>query len=327
LIYVFGHNYPYTDIDSIVSSVAFAYFLKTAGQPARAVLLNPATVKSEVSEVLGKLEGLMLPPLVTKWELGTGELALVDHNDPAQSYGFWGISKIPLYCIDHRTDSGLVAAEKQIEMVGATSTMIAERIRKAGMKITPLLAKALIYAISTDTRGLKIKTGQRDLAVIDDLYSTYPIDVPLETVRKHTVTAQDVSRMSPEEILGSSLKEYREGRIAVAMLDVANEDYAGRLKEILKIARGEQQYDLYVLMVNCLHKDRTIVYYVDRCFCFPEQEDYNYLLSRSHDLMPAIFRKIKTVDFPVQENSMQFPNREREMRSLGKKPCRAGRKD
>jgi inorganic pyrophosphatase/exopolyphosphatase len=296
MIFVFGHNYPYTDLDSVVSSVAFAYLLEATGWPARAVLLNSAALKSDVSEVLGKLEGFVLPPLVMKSELMAGELALVDHNDPLQSYGLWEISKIPLYCIDHRTDSGLAAVEKQIEMVGAASTMVAERIKKAGVKLTPILAKALVYAISSDTRGLKIKTDQRDLAVIAYLYSTYAIDVPLEIVQKQTVTAQDLIHMSLEEILGSNLKEYRDGRIAVAMLDIANEDYAGRLDEILQRARKDQRYGLYVLMVNHLHRDTTTVYYIDNYFgCFPEQENYDRLISRSHDLIPAIFSKVDNV--------------------------------
>jgi inorganic pyrophosphatase/exopolyphosphatase len=296
MIYVFGHNYPYTDLDSVVSAVAFAYLLRATGRPAQAVLLNPAGLTRDVTEVLGKLEGSVLPPLVTKCELRAGELALVDHNDPLQSYGFWGISKIPLYCLDHRIDSGLVAVEKQIEIVGATSTLVAERIEKAGVKLTPMLAKALVYAISSDTRGLKIKTDQRDLAVIDNLYSTYAIDVPLQIVQKQTVTAQDVTRMSLEEILGSNLKEYREGRIAVAMLDIANDDYTGRLHEILKRARNSSCYDLFVLMINCLHRDTTTVYYIDNYFgSFPEQANYDHLISRSQDLIPAILSKIGNI--------------------------------
>ncbi|HWQ89929.1 MAG TPA: DHH family phosphoesterase [Desulfitobacteriaceae bacterium] len=310
MIYVFGHNYPYTDLDSVVSSVAFAYLLEATGRPARAVLLNPNALKSDVIGVLGKLEGFVLPLLVTKSELMAGELALVDHNEPRQSYGFLGISKIPLYCIDHRTDSGLTAVEKQIEIVGATSTLVAERIKKAGVKLTPILAKALVYAISSDTRGLKIKTNQRDLVVIAYLYSTYAIDVPLLIVQQQTVTAQDVTSMSVEKILASNLKEYQEGRIAVAMLDVANdEDYAERLDEILQRARKDQCYGLYVLMINHLHRDATTVYYIDNYFgCFPEQENYDCLISRSHDLIPAILRKIDSVSPCIKGSVCRLEN-------------------
>jgi Inorganic pyrophosphatase/exopolyphosphatase len=288
LIYVFGHNFPYTDVDSIVSSVAFAHLLSVAGQPAQAVLLNPEGLKRDTLEVLGKLE-VPRPCLVTKNKLLTGELALVDHNDPMQSYGFLGINKIPLYCIDHRTDAGFALGEKHIDMVGATSTLIAERLIKEGVKFTPMLAKALVYAISTDTRGLKIKVGQRDYAVIDFLYSAYSIDVPLDVIKKHTVMAQDVSKMSIEEILNSSLKEYLNRRIGVSMLDIDNDEYVMRLDEVLTKARENARYDLYVLMVNRLHRDNTIVYYIDRSFdCFPSQETFGQLISRSHDLIPYI---------------------------------------
>ncbi|MHB8125752.1 MAG: hypothetical protein ACYDEJ_08955 [Desulfitobacteriaceae bacterium] len=288
---MFGHNYPYTDVDSIVSSVAFAQLLNVTDGPAQAVLLNPDGPKQDTQAVLGKLQGFCWPSLVTKNELMVGDLALVDHNDPMQSYGFLGVNKKPLYCIDHRPDGGLIAGEKQIEMVGATCTLIAERLRKEGVKLTSLLAKALLYAICTDTRGLKIKVDQRDFAIIDYLYSAYPIDVPLDIIKKHTVMAQDVINMSVEEIVNSSLKEYLDRRIGVSMLDVDNDNYVSRLDEVLTTLRERVQYDLYVLMLNQLHRDTTIVFYIDRSFgCFPSQETYDYLISRSRDLIPSIMR-------------------------------------
>lgn len=288
MIYVFGHNFPYTDVDSIVSSVAFARLLVAAGQPAQAVLLNPEGLKQDTLEVLGKLKEFPWPCLVTKDKLLIGNFALVDHNDPMQSYGLWGINKIPLYCIDHRSDAGFAVGEKQIEMVGAASTLVAERYIKEGVKLTPLLAKALVYAISTDTRGLKIKVDQRDYAVIDYLYSTYSIDVPLDIVKRDTVIAQDVSQMSSAEILNSSLKEYLDQRIGVSMLDIDNDEYLMRLDEVLAIGKSTS-YDLFVLMVNQLHRDTTIVYYVDKSYgCFPSQETFGKLISRSHELIPSI---------------------------------------
>ncbi len=293
MIYVFGHNFPYTDLDSLVSSVAFAHLLSAAGRPAQAVLLNPEGIKQDTLEVLEKLEGFPRPSLVTKNELRIGEFALVDHNDPLQSYGFLGITKIPLYCIDHRSDAGFELGEKQIELVGATSTLIAERLIKEGVKFRPLLAKALVYAISTDTRGLRIKVDQRDQAVIDYLYSAYALNVPLDVVKKQTVMAQDVSGMSAAEILNSSLKEYLNRRIGVSMLDIDNDEYVTRLDEVLTKAKENTRYDLYVLMVNQLHKDNTIVYYVDRAFgCFPAKETYGELISRSRDLIPEIMKAI-----------------------------------
>jgi inorganic pyrophosphatase/exopolyphosphatase len=294
LIYVFGHNFPYTDIDSIVSSVAFAHLLSVTGQPAQAVLLNPVGLKRDTLEVLRKLAGFPRPYSVTKNELLIGEFALVDHNDPIQSYGFLGINKTPLYCIDHRPDAGFALGEKQIDFVGATSTLIAERLITEGVKLTPILAKALVYAISTDTRGLRIKVSQRDHAVIDYLYSAYSIDAPLDVVKKHTEMAQDVSKMSIEEILNSSLKEYLDRRLGVSMLDIDNDEYLMRLDEVLKKAREDTRYDLYVLMVNQLHRDNTIVYYVDRSFgCFPLQETFGELISRSQDLIPSIMKQFR----------------------------------
>jgi hypothetical protein len=159
-----------------------------------------------------------------------------------------------------------------------------------------MLAKALVYAISTDTRGLKIKVNQRDQAVIDYLYKAYSIDVPLDTVKKDTVMAQDVSEMSADQILNSALKKYLDQRIGVSMLDINNDEYLMRLEEVLANARKNTQYDLYVLMVNQLHKDNTIVYYVDRSFgCFPSQETYGQLISRSQVLIPSIMGYIASV--------------------------------
>ena len=44
MIYVLGHNYAYTDVDSIVSSIVLADMLNQKGCPAEPVIVNPKAI-------------------------------------------------------------------------------------------------------------------------------------------------------------------------------------------------------------------------------------------------------------------------------------------
>lgn len=290
---VMGHSYSYTDLDSIISSVVFAEVWSAWGHPAKAVLLNPEGFKDTTLKILAHMGDIEPPEIVGRAELEDAELILVDHNDPVESYGKMGLSKIPYMVIDHHLDAGLPAGKKIIEQVGSTCTLIAEICRKEGFRLTERQARALAFGIASDTRGLKgRKTGERDIAVIDYLYREYTIPESVEEIAGLVLTTVDVQKMSMQDILGNSLKEYLGGRIGMAGIEVADETYRERLTEIMEHAR-QTEYGLYIFILLKHHVQESEVFYFDREFgIFPEKECRKGLISRGKDLVPEVMAKL-----------------------------------
>lgn len=303
MIYVLGHNYAQTDVDSIISSIILAEILKEKGYTAKPVIINPNAIGQESKDIINRIGELSLPKLVAVEEVITYEIALVDHNNPVESYGVhpdsktpYGvplITKTPLLCIDHHIDSGYPAKIKIIERVGSTCTILAEIVKGNNIELPDIYAKSLVYGIACDTKGLKSrKTSQRDYKAISYLYKHYKIDVSLEKIIENVSTFTDVLNMDTKRILRNSLKEYNNGDIGIASIEVLNDDYKIKMEEIMKEA-SHTKYPLYVLMVFRQHKGETLVYYFDKKYHkFPEMERYDGLISRAQNLVPYILEKI-----------------------------------
>jgi len=65
MIYVLGHNYPQTDVDSIISSIVLADMLNQKGRPAKPVIINPNAINQVSIDIIGRIGGLELPELET----------------------------------------------------------------------------------------------------------------------------------------------------------------------------------------------------------------------------------------------------------------------
>lgn len=291
---VLGHNYSYTDLDSLVSAAVFAEIWTALEQPAKAALLNPKGLKESTLKIMKIIGDIEIPETVTKEELENSDLILVDHNDPEESYGKLGVKQAPYMIIDHHQDIGLPAKHKIIEPVGSTCTLIAEMSKTKGVRLTDRQARALAFGIASDTRGLKgRKTSERDIEAVDYLYREYAIPESVEVIAEMVLQPIDVQKMSVKAILGNSLKEYLNGSIGIAAIEVADESYRQRLGEIMDKAR-QTSFDLYIFVILKNHVSQTEIFYFDRTFgLFPERECRSGLLSRAKDLVPEIMAKIK----------------------------------
>ena len=291
---VLGHNYSYTDLDSLISSVVLAEIWSASGRPARAVLLDPKGIKASSLKILEIIGNVGLPDVVTKEDLEKADLILVDHNDPEESYGKLGLDKTPSMVIDHHLDIGAPAGCKIIEQVGSTCTLVAEISHEEEVRLTDRQARALVFAIVSDTRGLKgRKTSERDIAAVNRLYRENNIPESVEAITEMVLQPIDVRNMPVEAILGNSLKEYLSGRIGIAAIETADESYQERLEEILENAR-RTSYDLYVFVILKTHIMETEIFYFDRVFrLFPEKERRSGLISRGKELIPEIMEKIQ----------------------------------
>ena len=60
MIYVLGHNYAYTDLDSIVSSIVLAEILNKKGCLAKPVVINPSAIGQESIDIINHIGELAL---------------------------------------------------------------------------------------------------------------------------------------------------------------------------------------------------------------------------------------------------------------------------
>lgn len=139
-IRVTGHPAP--DTDAAVSSLFEAWRLTLAGTPAVPVLQG--TLSRETAYLLGDVAFPNVTPTGGKWVLTDhhdidryhGEvLAIVDHHPVAQGVDLSGIDAC-------------------IRPVGAATTIVAERLKQAGITPDAACARLLLGAILLDTEGL-----------------------------------------------------------------------------------------------------------------------------------------------------------------------------
>ena len=296
MIYCFGHCFPFTDIDSLVSSVLLAEYYRQDGQEARAVYCNPASLRQSTLEIYEQT-GLPLPALVGGAEMVAPgiQLAMVDHNDPMESFGQYEIEKEVLLCVDHHSLSGsLRAREIRYKKIGATCSLLVEMFQERGFTMDDTLAKAAVLGIISDTMGLRnAKTSQRDKELVAFLYEKYQIGTPLESLSTETVSRVLIKNMEIDRILSNSLREYMGGRVGIAQFFVLNDDYKKKLPQIRE-AGWHTKHDLYIFALHIQEEQKSVIYYFDKKFnIFPLVEEYGRVISRSRDLLPHVMNQIR----------------------------------
>jgi len=164
LVVVIGHVNP--DLDSVASAICEATRRTLNGQEARAMVSGVPTREAE--RVLRQLH----LPLPASWSPGYAHLptVLVDFNDLEQAPG---CLQNVLAIIDHHQDSGNLTgvAERLIQPVGSTATMIAHRLlANHPADLDEQHCLLLLAAIISDTKSmLSPQTTARDRQVAEQL--------------------------------------------------------------------------------------------------------------------------------------------------------------
>lgn len=301
MVLVTGHNFAYTDVDSIVSSVALAHVMRSSGQEAEGVIVNKDAVLTDTKEILSLVKGFNWPVFADKARLERESIALVDHNNVMESIGQLGVIKKPVLCIDHHMDTGLEANRKIIKRVGACCTILTEIIRQNSIAIDNTLAQALAVGIICDTKGLKSrKKCSKDIEMLDYLYSNYRMERTVEEITGAVLTVTDVRNMTDEQLTRESLKEYWDRKVGIATIEVMDDYYKSRLDGIIEECR-KKPYDVFAFMIYRLHTEETHVYFFDRKYgVFPFCKTYNALISRSQDIIPYIKAGLQKAASPIR---------------------------
>lgn len=194
------------------------------------------------------------------------KIILVDHNEPGQAIGAIDEADI-LEVIDHHrlgNTSTRTPIRFTVDVVGSTSTLIAERINDAGLSAPPELAGLLLAGVLSDTLILTSPTTDpRDHAAAERLGRwAFVVGSPLagESIQSYgekVISAgTGLATRSADEIAGADLKLYEAGgmNFGVAQVEVTNlvelEEHQERLQEALIRLRDAKGLDFAMLMVT-----------------------------------------------------------------------------
>lgn len=156
-----------TDLDALASMVAAQKIYP------RAVLVFPGKLSPNVEEFMSLHKDALLTRTLREIEISkVKRVVLVDTKNPRRLAGLAGIlsqPEIEVHIYDHHPWAKGDARGKVevVEMVGATTTLLVERIREQDMPLTSLEATILALGIYEDTGSLVFtSTTPRDVSAV-----------------------------------------------------------------------------------------------------------------------------------------------------------------
>jgi nanoRNase/pAp phosphatase (c-di-AMP/oligoRNAs hydrolase) len=177
---ILPHNNP--DPDAIAGAVALQYLLaETVG------------VESHIAHngIIGRAENRALVRCLghrfhhlSDLDLDESTLVALVDTQPGAGNNTLPAGATVAIVIDHHPRQEATAMADFVEIrtdVGATSTILTEYLRAAGLEPTPLLATVLFYGIKTDTQGLgRNNTSSADVAAYSYLQTRLDIETLAE---------------------------------------------------------------------------------------------------------------------------------------------------
>lgn len=301
MIYVIGHKNP--DTDSIVSAMAYAWYLNQKG--IEALSARNGEINSETKFVLEKF-GFDSPLLL---EGADGQkLILVDHNEKEQQpLGNFEILEI----WDHHKFNFSYSESIFIrsEPIGSTATLLTKHFFEEQINIPQNLAGILLSAILSDTVIFKSSTTtETDKEIAQKLNEKWHFN--LEEFGIEIKKAGLDPTLSIKEFILRDIKEYNFSgkKIGIGQIELVGiiKEFLEKREEILEKAKEikqENNYDCLILAVTDIIKEGS------EMFVIGEEEKIesvfnqklengsfwvNGLLSRKKQIVPAlenIFKK------------------------------------
>lgn len=217
------------DLDSIISSISYAYLLSQENTELFIPLMNihreEIALRKDIL-YLFQLVGISVDDLLflddnvslnRLFEQNRLRLNLVDHNvlRPRQEHLSDAIERIVDHHFDENKNYPLITNEnKLISAVGSNATLISEKIFASQQDImSPKLAAFLLAPVLIDTSNLTSaeKTTSRDIDVAKDLQNL--ADLPIDFYQKLLTAKNDISDLTPSMLLSKDFKEYLDGSI------------------------------------------------------------------------------------------------------------------
>lgn len=238
---------------------------------------------------------------------------LVDHNESEQALGALDDAEL-VEILDHHRLGNPPTREPirfTVDIVGSTSTLVAERIEEAGLSAPPEIAGMLLAGLVSDTLLLTSPTTTpRDERAAERLgrwaftWGSPLKDEDVETYGKQILEAgAGLSTRDPEEIVNSDMKMYEVAglKFAVAQAEVTDlmqlQKHLKSLSDSLDKLRQNRNLDFAMLMVTDVVRGSSRVVMSNQPpilddLPYPLQNDgtrhASGVVSRKKQLLPAV---------------------------------------
>lgn len=222
------------DLDSIASSISYAYFLNSKNGSTEHLYLPLLSLKKgnlalrkdtlylfdslqiSTEDLLFLDDSSFLETLLDENKL---RLILVDHNclRPDQQHLSSSVEEILDHHFDEKIGYPLLTSENSIiTEMGSTCTLVTEKfLNEKSIVLTPELATLLLGAITIDTANLRAaeKTKERDRIAQRKLLSIVP-EIDPQALFDILISARnDVTGLTPSQLFDKDYKSYAEREI------------------------------------------------------------------------------------------------------------------
>ena len=318
VVYVIGHKSP--DADTVGSAIAYAWLLQQLGINAKAAAT--AAVNRETQYALDFFD-MEQPEIIT--DAAGKQFVLVDHSEYSQALD--GMKEVRVVGIIDHHGIGDVRNTQRIAVVslpvGATASIIYQMYLECRVEIPKDMARAMLMAILSDTKGMTSNVTKLDREAYDSLQAIAEIgDIgALYEGMKQAKTSFD--GMTADEIFHSDYKEYLAGEVTFGMGSIytETEESLVELTEMMEAELPSIHASGNMDMLFCLiSTDETtwMVWYGEGARqavrdSFPEYDGGNRMVfipkaSRKGDIVPpltAVLEKWADADGMVPQEADQ----------------------
>jgi manganese-dependent inorganic pyrophosphatase len=293
MIYVVGHEFPNTDIDSVFSSILLSNFIKQYYKlDSKPICLN--NKNNAIYNILKKLK----VDYPNKYTVQKEDLfALVDHNNLNQSLDNLNLKNKIFSIVDHHKDECINYLKfKIIKKYGCSATIIYELYDKYNIKITKKQANLFAYAIISDTKNLLLDTcTKKDIQILTELILNYKLK-SADNIFKEINDFKSKNEISIKKLLNEDLKIFYIKSYKIYIAGIDQDSSFSRKNDTLKYLKKEtSNFDLYCVCFRNLESITSELYYFGILAKYFKNKNYNQLKSRKKFIFPNIEKKIKNV--------------------------------
>jgi len=264
--YILGHIKP--DLDSTVSALAFAEFLKIKkGEDRIAAIINP--INAETKFIFEKF-GATSPQLIKSSDLQPEDtVTLVDHNEKDQRLK--GLNPDQIYSIIDHHKANLDLNKPivvTIEPLGSTCTVIYHsKFKLYNVKVEKPLAQLMLSAILSDTVGLKSAiTTEKDKQAVKELAQIAEISDIDALVLEIFKAKSNISDLTDEQLVKNDYKVYDFGKkVFIGQLETVEQEEiiknrkSGILKALEEVKTKEKVSLVFLIISDVLKVNSKII--------------------------------------------------------------------
>ena len=249
--YVIGHKSP--DADTIGSAIAYAWLLQQLGINARPAAA--AEVNRETRYALD-LFGMAQPEILT--DAAGKQFILVDHSEYSQALDGMKDARV-VGIVDHH-GIGDVRNTQRIPVLslpaGAAASIVYRMYLDCGVEIPRDMARVLLMAVLSDTKGMNSNVTQLDRAAVDALRVIAEISDIGALYAGMKAAKASFEGMTVSEIFHSDYKEYTAGAVTFGVSSVYTEaeeslaELAGRIEREFPSLYAQDGQDLLFCLIS-----------------------------------------------------------------------------